>query len=116
MGREPVRRIAGETLRSMSSPTELWNIAKPPPHRPLVDLGPVAEVALGDVQGGHDRPLREAELLADQRAGEQPMLPGSCGGQDLAHVDWILLRLGWVTHRAAGEQPHRPLGSVAPRR
>ena len=42
-----MRRIAGETLRSMSSPTELWNIAKPPPHRPLVDLGPVAEAALG---------------------------------------------------------------------
>ena len=78
--------------------------------RPLADLGPVAEVPLGDAQGRGDCPLGEAELLADQLAGEHPMLAGAGGGQELGHIHRVLLRLGRVADRAAGEQPHRLAG------
>jgi hypothetical protein len=41
------------------------------------------------------------------------MLPGPDGGQELGHVDRVLFRFGWVADRAAGKQPHRPLGQLA---
>jgi hypothetical protein len=77
---------------------------------PLPDLGPVPKVPLGDTQGRHDRPFREAELLADQLAGEHPMLAGAGGGEEVGHVDGVFLGLGGVADRAAGEEPHRPAG------
>jgi hypothetical protein len=38
------------------------------------------------------------------------MVTGPGGGQDLGHVHGVLLGLGRVADRAAGEQPHRPVG------
>ena len=62
--------------------------------RPLVDLGPVPEVPLGDAQGRHDCPLGEAELLADQLAGEDAMLAAVSGGEEVGRVDGVFLGLG----------------------
>jgi hypothetical protein len=83
------------------------------PGRPLADLGPVPEVALGNAQGRDDRPLREAELLADELAGEDAMLAGAGGGEEVGHIDGVFLGLGRVADRAAGEQPHRPASAPA---
>jgi hypothetical protein len=72
------------------------------------------EVPLGDPQGRHDRPLGEVERLADQLAGEHPMLTGLGQGNQLGYVHRILLRLGRVADRAS-RSGGVPAGEVAVR-
>jgi hypothetical protein len=62
------------------------------PAGPCPDLGPVPEVPLRHAQGGHDGSLGEAQLLADQLAGEHPMLAGLGGGEEVGRVDGGLPR------------------------
>jgi hypothetical protein len=58
-------------------------------------------------------PAQGSEPLADQLAGEHPMLAGVGRRKDLGHVHRVLLGLGRVADRAAGEQTHRPAGQAA---
>src|SRR5919197_3904794 len=74
-----VRTSPAPRARSQVRPPPPPRAGRPQPlgdtGRPAGDPGPVAEVPVGDAQGGHDRLLGEAEPLADQPAGEHPMLP-----------------------------------------
>src|SRR6266540_5180647 len=87
---------------------------------PSLDLGPVAEVALGK-QGpaswqGPDRPVTEAELARVQRAEEHSVLPGVDGLLQLGGLLGLcglpqvppLGVCGLHAERPAAEQPHRP--------
>ena len=65
---------------------------------------------LGGADGRGHGPVGEAQVLPDQLAGEDLVVAGPVGRQDLRDVHGVVGGLGRFVDLAAGKQPHRPGG------